>query len=393
MKAFIKKKINFIRGLQLLLSLKYCKLKHIRESEIVFFFPYYHTGGGERVHLDIVRALQSKKCCVIFTHASATENFLKSFKEVAFVVELNSIRNKKHEVISKKLDALIINEFNQSTTIKKVFGCNTNYFYKLLPHFNAGIEKIDLIHALEENDERFNVLAMSASLIDNRVVINKKAKEDVKNIYHNFTVSSKYINNINIISNGINLPREKKIFKRKNNDPIIIGFIGRWSKEKRPKLFLDMAKSIQKSHSKLKIVMAGTGMKANLDEINKAKVCFLGEITCEKEMINLYKSLSLIVICSKYEGFPMVLMESMPYGVVPICTNVGGISEHITSGYNGLLINEEDEDDILSNLIKNIKILIEDREQLYELSKNASLYATEHFSIDKFNKLYFNLLA
>jgi len=393
MKNQLKKVINFCRGFWLLFKLKYIRKQVIKQSDVVFFFPFYHTGGAERVHLEIVRTIPSKTCCVIFTHGSATKNFLEDFKKSAEVIELNSILNKRNPFISKKLQEWIVKSINTNSSIKKVFSSNTNYFYELLPKLNNHIEKLDLIHALSKNDERSGVLAKTSTYIDKRILINKKGKEDLLKIYKEFQVKSSYIDNIQIISNGVNIPDIDVLgLKNKSYDPIRVGFVGRWSAEKRPDVFLDIAKQVSSKYPNIKFVMAGTGMRSNIKKIQTARVEFLGEITNLKALHNLYHAMNILIICSEYEGFPMVLMESMPFGVVPICTNVGGINEHISNDENGILIDDMDSGKLSAAFVKHIENLVKNKSVLTLLSEQASDYAVSHFDISSFNKAYQELL-
>ena len=85
----------------------------------------------------------------------------------------------------------------------------------------------------------------------------------------------------------------------------------------------------------------------------------------------------------------MVLMESMPHGVVPLCTNVGGISEHIHHGETGVLIeNGTDEDVIMESFLSNINDLVNDISKVELLSIKAQEYAVKHFGIAKFQESY-----
>lgn len=393
MKHWLKKVINFFRGFWLLFKLKQFKKQAIVKSDVVFFFPFYHTGGAERVHLDIVRALSNKKCCVIFTHGSATTNFFKDFGESAHVIELNSILNKRNTFISKKLQDWLVNSINTNSNVKKVFSSNTNYFYELLPKLNNKIKRVDLIHALAKDDERSSMLAKTSKYIDQRILINKKGKLDLLNIYKAHSVDSSFFNNIKIIPNGVKLPDIDPLeLKNKFDEPIRIGFVGRWSSEKRPEIYLGLAKQITRKYKHVKFVMAGTGMKSNIKKIKEAHVDFLGEITNLNDLHNLYRSINILIICSEYEGFPMVLMESMPFGVVPICTNVGGIHEHILNGENGILIEDTDANKLIDAFTVSIENLIENKPALNLLAQKASHYATSHFDISSFNNAYKELL-
>mgnify|MGYP006369570773 FL=1 len=365
--------------------------RKIKNCECLFFFPYYHTGGGERVHVNILKAIENKNCVIIFTMGSATKSFYDAFKSSAEIIEINPILNKRNKWINIVLQKSIVKAINNSNSLKNVFGCNSNYYYQILPKLSCKINKSDLFHAFEQSDSRILDVVKSANCINNRIVINLKAKNDIIDFYKLHNVNDKLINNIEVIQNGIELTQNS--YSNKNESIIKIGFIGRWSTEKRPELFLEIAKRIKAKVSNIEFVMAGTGMKSNIDLINNAEVTFSGEITEKEKMNDLYNSLHFVLITSVYEGFPMVMMEAMSHGVIPISTNVGGINEHIIHNENGLLINEKYEDEIVNSFCNQILNFIKNSKDKDRISRSAFDYASKHFGIDKFNQSYKNLFS
>ena len=365
--------------------------KAVKKAEVVFFFPYYHTGGAERVHIDILNAIKNKNCVVIFTHHSATHNFYKAFQSSATLFEINPILNKRILWVSNWLSDTIVNSINQSKTIETVFGCNTSYFYQLILKIKSDIQIVDLFHAFAENDSRVLEIVHSAPIVNRRIVINQKAKKDISAFYKLHGVDQKYIQNITIIPNGIAINENSIPNKDKKN--IKIGFIGRGSPEKRPELFLQIAENIAQNNSEFSFVMAGTGMKSNLAAIEKAGVTFLGEITDAAALNQLYNELHFLIITSTYEGFPMVIMEAMNFGVIPVATNVGGINEHITHHENGILINETQENEIVATMCTTILEVSKSDNLKETLTNNAIRYAKNNFSIESFNTSYQSLFS
>ncbi len=379
-------------GWTYLLVFRLFETSKIKQADIIFIFPYYHVGGAEQVHLDIVKAVAHKKVTVIFTHLSATDHFLPRFRESATIIELNNIINKKSNRIRQALFNTIARAINRSKSVNHVLGCNTNYFYDVLPLIDSAKKRVDLIHAIAPNDSRVSTIATSAKYIDTRVVINTKAKEDLIDIYENHAINS-YSDKISIISNGVDLSTRQEYFREIEYNPLTIGFIGRWSDEKRPWLFLDIAQRVKSTFKNVHFKMAGSGMKGHRTTIEKANVEYIGELSTKKELDDFYKSIAVIIICSSTEGFPMVLMEAMPYGVIPVCTDVGGISEHIIDQENGILINGSSEVELTENLVKNLNNLITNDEKRKDLAKSARRYALDHFDIEKFNQSYRKLFS
>ncbi|WP_276382048.1 glycosyltransferase family 4 protein [Flavobacterium sp. H4147] len=390
MKKAVKKIVYSLLAVWNLLKFLIFDLKKIKNAEVVCFFPFYKTGGAEKVHLNIVKAISSKNVCVIFTVHSATTNFYKEFTENAECIEINPILNKKNDLVNKWLMKSIYKNINQSANCKTVFGCNSIYFYKIISKISEKISRNDLFHSFSENDERETDLIYSAKYIDNRIVINDAAKNDIINFYIKNKIDAIYADKIKVIHNGIELPNSE--FKTKDNPNIRIGFIGRWSAEKRPEVFLEIARQIKSKYSFISFVMAGTGMKSNLDLITNAGVEFLGEITNKEQLDELYAALNFIITPSVYEGFPMVIMEGMSHGVIPVSTNLEGIREHITSAFNGILIHETDENKMVVAFCESIEKLIDNSEERNLLSKQCFEYAQKHFGIEKFNTSYQKIL-
>jgi glycosyltransferase involved in cell wall biosynthesis len=75
----------------------------------------------------------------------------------------------------------------------------------------------------------------------------------------------------------------------------------------------------------------------------------------------------ILVVPSSYEGFGIVYLEGMGFGLPAIGTTAGAANEIITHGENGYLIEPEDE----ISLAHHIKELAEDRDLLLKSSLNA----------------------
>jgi glycosyltransferase involved in cell wall biosynthesis len=70
---------------------------------------------------------------------------------------------------------------------------------------------------------------------------------------------------------------------------------------------------------------------------------------------------------SSYEGFGIVYLEGMGFGLPPIASNAGGASEFIAHGREGFLVNPGD----LVALAQHVQELIQDRQRLTQMSLAA----------------------
>src|SRR5688572_24051542 len=52
-----------------------------KEYDTFYFFPFYHTGGAEKVHALIAKATGSENCIIYFTRKSHNKGFLELFED------------------------------------------------------------------------------------------------------------------------------------------------------------------------------------------------------------------------------------------------------------------------------------------------------------------------
>lgn len=91
------------------------------------------------------------------------------------------------------------------------------------------------------------------------------------------------------------------------------------------------------------------------------QVRFLGQQT-DAELAALLRSHHLLVVPSSYEGFGIVYLEGMGFGLPAIASPAGGAVEIITDGINGFLVNPDDPahlSHLLTDLHRNRRRLLE----------------------------------
>jgi glycosyltransferase involved in cell wall biosynthesis len=85
-------------------------------------------------------------------------------------------------------------------------------------------------------------------------------------------------------------------------------------------------------------------------------------------LIEMYKRAHVMVVPSSYEGFGIVYLEGMGFGLPAIGTTAGAASEVITHGEDGYLIAPDDATALASHLNE----LATNRDLLLKLSLNAA---------------------
>jgi glycosyltransferase involved in cell wall biosynthesis len=267
-----------------------------------------------------------------------------------------------------------------------VFGCNSLFYYQLIPSLNENIKCIDLIHAFvnynEPGSEYWSLPV--ADRIDKRVVINKKTIEDYKELYSKNNKGSDLLNRIEYIPNFIDVTESGV---KPGNEKLNIIYVGRSSPEKRVYLIGRIAQKASEKKANAEFILVGDMQNALLK--SDEQYCKLtGEVSNSLQMQKIYEQADILLLTSSREGFPLVIMEAMANQVVVITTNVGGIAEHIKNNETGILINTNSEDNLVDDFVNNIIDLSHDRDKLSRLSKNAYAYAKANFSRSQFINAY-----
>jgi len=358
------------------------------ETQLFFVFPSWQIGGSERVHLDILQTVVRRSALCFITEIQRKRGFKKEFQQVADVIYLRRWGQKKRfkrfmlkkiaEAINKKADAL-------------VFGSNNFFLYDLIPYLAPHVKVIDLTHSFSIDlggYERYSLNRVGK--IDHRIILGENALKTFEKIYATYHVPSSLLQRFIIIPNKVDSP--KTLVAKTYNEPLRVLFVSRNSKEKRPDLFFRIVDACTKKEVPVIFIVIGDFERYYSQYANK--VTFKGEIH-DKEVLNKqYKDAHLILIPSTFEGFPMVLLESMAYGVVPICTDVGEIPHFISQEKEtGFLVkNTLSDTQKVQQFVDFIVQLHKSPEQLRSFSQMSYQLVKNRFSAERFKKAYTTLL-
>ncbi len=145
--------------------------------------------------------------------------------------------------------------------------------------------------------------------------------------------------------------RENKVFT--------LGFVGRLSREKGPDLFLEAAGRLVSTDASIRFAVAGSGplaavLKEKAESAELAgKVRFHGQLDASS-LKGFYHGIDCLLSPSQTEGLPNNLLEALALEVPVVATDVGGVSDLVVHGKNGLLCPAGNIDEI-SNAVLQIK--------------------------------------
>lgn len=147
---------------------------------------------------------------------------------------------------------------------------------------------------------------------------------------------------------------------------------------------IDAINNVKNMRSDFKMVFVGDGMDFNKiqEKVTKFnledRIKFTGLL--EKEaLVSEFERASFLLINSNYENMPVVINEAFATGLPVLSTNVGGISEHLTSD-RGVLI----EPGKPTQLVEQINWML-DHYKDFDSSEIRN-YAKEHFSMSAVGK-------
>lgn len=166
----------------------------------------------------------------------------------------------------------------------------------------------------------------------------------------------------------------------KNN--LAIGFIGRLNKSKGVDILINAFIHLQKQIPALKLYIVGSGEEqAPLQHIVAAaglqdNVIFKGSINNEL-IFDFLASVNFLVVPSRMDNLPTVVLEAFSAATPVIGSNSGGIPDMVQDKHNGLLFEKEN----IIDLWEKMKILVVDDALRNTMAQNALSTFNNKYSI------------
>lgn len=154
--------------------------------------------------------------------------------------------------------------------------------------------------------------------------------------------------------------------------PRRIGFVGRFSAEKRPDLFCEIARRIGDA---VEWHMYGDGpLRGGLEDRYGNLVRFHG---VEPDMSRVWPHLGALLMPSTFEGLPLAALEALSAGVPVIASNVGDLAKVVVEGATGWLFPVSDVDAAVARITT---LLALDVEAQYLMRQSCWEHVVAHFS-------------
>lgn len=241
--------------------------------------------------------------------------------------------------------------------------------------------KVDDFKKVIENEEYFEKIICCSELWTNRMI---KLGIDLEKVSR--------------MECPFRCPKELDRKYSEYGTPIRIGWAGRIVKsyekdEKRLDYLLNVCKNLKNRGVLFVLSIAGDGEgleRFKNDAINlgvSENITFMGRLNSD-EMMDFWQQQDICVLTSDSEGRSISLLEGMGCGTVPVVTDVSGVREEVTCGYNGFYVPVGNMD----KMEERIVFLYENRDSLPIWGKRSRDIVYPKSSVERHIKYWEELL-
>ena len=169
-------------------------------------------------------------------------------------------------------------------------------------------------------------------------------------------------------------------------DSRVVIAVGRLSEQKAFHRLIEAWREVHRRHPEWQLHIWGEGelqaaLQQQIDGAGLTDNCRLCGTT--SAITNEYAQAAIYAMTSRFEGFPLVLIEAMSSGLPVVAMDCPtGCREIITSPEVGLLVPDDD----ISAMTQALCTLIENPTQRLALAQAGQQYAQQHFSLSAVNQ-------
>lgn len=337
----------------------------VEKIKVALIVPTLSTGGAEKLVFDIASNIDKKKYSVTIVSLYPKKETYKEQILMKSGIEIIYLNKKKGLSIPCFLRML----YTIKTINPDVIHSHLDTIIYLLPCYRSNQVKLHTVHSMAQ----FEATGLQK-------IIRKLAFTffNVKPVAIGTTVAtsiSKYyriaLKDISCVSNGVILPEHDTRSTTHNNSMITFITVGTLYYIKNHELLLRAFKNcVEQMNVPIRLKIVGQGeLRAQLEKLSadleiREQVEFLGwtdSVYPELNDADVYVCTSLI------EGISLSIIEAMANGLPIIASNVGGNSELVIDGVNGMLFKSKDILDLTRCMLK----MIEDAPLRIKQGKNS----------------------
>jgi glycosyltransferase involved in cell wall biosynthesis len=319
---------------------------------------------------------------------SVNRNFFLSFlkeKKIDIVINQGGLGPQtsefaylSHQVVDVKLISVVHNSMLAAIkNFSSAYADRMRYFKWLLKFTDFGLIKSILLCLYKQKYKRhYNSLCRNSDAV---VLLSEKFKEELL-----FFTGSLLLNNVTGIFNPVSFTEMKWAEKKKE-----LLYVGRIDfSQKRVDLLLEIWSKLyeQLPDWSLRVVGGGAHLDDAIQLSSKLKLKNVYFEGFQNPQV-YYKNASLFCMTSSFEGFGIVLVEAMQYGLVPFAFNSYlSVTDIIDNQINGVLIPPFD----IDKYVLKLKQFMQDESKRIQFSE-AAIEKSKEFSIDVIGNKWISL--
>ncbi len=181
-----------------------------------------------------------------------------------------------------------------------------------------------------------------------------------------------------------------------NSDTTVVGIVAAFREEKNHEMFLLAAREILDRNPNVTFLLVGDGVLRGQVERRALNLGIMNNCIftgLRKDIPDILSIIDIGILCSLYEGMPLVVLEYMAASKPVISSDIQGVHEIIEDGKNGLLVPPGD----FNTLAATIERVSENKTLACSLGKNGFKTVSEKFSeesmMNKIESLYEEVLS
>lgn len=378
---------------------------------ILFLMKNYEIGGQEVVTSVLAKSfIDNNNNVVIVCFNQPNKIMVKRTCDAVKVYSLNGFRYSVNNVarlrdilISEKID-IVINQWGLPFVGAKVLekakkGLNVKVIaiYHNDPGTNARIKNVEIELSQTHNGLKRQLLMMKKNLfyfITSRSMRYVYNHSDIYQVlspsfverFKGFT-GIKNPEKLMVQTNPITIDKGDFVFNPENKEKEII-YVGRIDyNQKRVYRVIDTWSLLEKKYPEWRLTIVGDGIeRKNLE--NKVTVLGLKNVSFEgfQSPIEYYKRARILMLTSEYEGFGLVIVEGMSFGVVPaVYGSYSAVYDIVNDGVNGIIFPYKKEGFSAESAAEQLQKIMND-DTVYNDMAEKAIETSKRYSVDEIYK-------
>lgn len=316
---------------------------------------------------------------VLTTHDDSTISYeRRKLDTISTTIHLISLGS--HGKLRKYIEEIRIIKRIKPDVIINNYNAVTQY---ILPFISKAIKFIHVLH--NDTTDFYRVASINRCKTDGWIA----PTEMIAKHFNDYT-SNKFSDKVVVIPHGV----EETTLIERHNEKLEIVYTGVLYEHKGVKILPPIIRNLLDFGINLHFTIVGGGILEEwlreqfVDEIKNGIVTFTGVIDHD----SVYKVMSktdIFLYPTHLDAFGLVIAEAMMNGMVPVVTNLAGITDNlIDNGKDGYLIEQDD----INSFVEIIKSLACDKTILSRVGKAAHDKAKFNLSMKKMKENYIKYL-